>query len=66
MVLNVVTYPEEQITSLRICTMLRLPITVFHISFVKSNLKTAKITPYNGLQEMLYYGYIHFYPSYSS
>ena len=32
---------------------------------MKSNLKTAKVTPYNGLQEMLYYGYIHFYPSYS-
>lgn len=60
MVLNVVTYPEEQITSLRICTMLRLSITVFHISFVKSNLKTVKATSYNESLEMLYYGYIHF------
>lgn len=60
------TYSKEQLPSLWICKMLYLPITIFHKSFMKSNLKTAKITPYNGLQEMLYYGYIHFYPSYSS
>lgn len=60
------TYSKEQLPSLWICKMLYLPITIFHKSFMKSNLKTAKIAPYNGLQEMLYYGYIHFYPSYSS
>ncbi len=45
--------------------ILHLLVIVFHKSFMKSNLKAARVTPYNGLQEMLYYGYIHFYPSYS-
>ena len=39
--------------------MLRLTITVFHISFVKSNLKTVKATSYNESLEMLYYGKIY-------
>ena len=40
--------------------MLHSLVIVFHKSFVKSNLKTVKAISYNGLLEMLYYGYIHF------
>ena len=51
--LSVVTYPEEQIASLRICMMLHSLITVFHKSFMMSSLKTANAISYNGLPEML-------------
>ena len=51
--LSVVTYPEEQIASLRICMMLHSLITVFHKSFMMSSLKTVNAISYNGLPEML-------------
>ena len=40
--------------------LLRLPITVFHKSFMMSSLKTANAISYHGLPEMLYYGYTYF------